>query len=242
MGQVLINNRFLLVRLQLQHVLANQDNVAWALKSLPTSVEEAYRDIMNRIEEGKKKTIALKILSWVLLSRRLLKMRELREALSVNDGEKELTPYLMDPLKVVECCESLITYDDGTQTVRLTHYTLDSFLRKENSSVLLDSYDLAKTCLTYLGFDEFERPCRNQELLKERIEKYTFSAYAVEFWGLHTRGEGEKRPDIQQAIFRTFRSESRSTSFLEIKKSPSYHRYSWSKDITETSSPETGFQ
>src|SRR5271156_6623539 len=189
-----MNYRFLLVRFQVEQVLNNSENIGWALKSLPITVTGAYGQIMDRIEKSQKKQIALKILSWVLLSGRVLKMRELLEALSVKDGEKQLSTDFLVPDKVVEYCESLVTYDKKTQIVRLTHYTLDDFLRKERSSVLLSSVDLAKTCLTYLGFDEFENPCLNEPLLEKRLENHNFSVYAVDFWGLHARGPGEEHP------------------------------------------------
>ena len=168
-----------------------------------------------------------------------MRMRELQEALSIEDGMKELIPvdYLIHPRYVVECCESLVTHDEETQSVRLTHYTLNDFLYKECGSVLLTSVDLARTCITYLDFSAFDVPCRHYRLLVERLEKYRFADYAAQFWGVHTQGDAERHEDFQLAFLRTFAAESKLTSVLEIKKGSSrylYTRYDWSKDISET--------
>ena len=166
-------------------------------------------------------------------------MRELQEALSVEDGMKELIPVddLIHPRYVVECCESLVTHDEETQSVRLTHYTLKDFLYKECRSVLLTSVDLARTCITYLDFSAFDVPCRKFWLHVDRLVKYRFADYAAQFWGVHTQGDAERDEDIQLAFLRTFAAESKPTSVLEIENGlPTYlyNRYNWSKDISET--------
>jgi hypothetical protein len=170
-------------------------------------------------------------------------MGELQEALSVEDGMKELIPVddLIHPRYVVECCESLVTHDEETQAVRLTHYTLNDFLYKECGSVLLTSVDLARTCITYLDFSAFDVPCRRKELTRERLKNYKFIDYAARFWGVHTQGEAERHEDIQLAVLRTFAAESKLTSVLEINKGNPVSNYSsryrhgdWSEDIPET--------
>lgn len=208
--------------------------------SLPRNVPAAYGGVIKRIEEGKNKTTAFKILSWILLARRVLTMRELQEALSVEDGMKDLIPVddLIHPRYVVECCQSLVTHDEETQSVRLTHYTLNDFLSKECGSVLLTSVDLARTCITYLGFNEFDVPCRAYKLLAARLEKYRFADYAAQFWGVHTQGDAERHEDIQFAFLRTFAAGSKPRLVLEIQyRLPRFHHYRdrwWSNDQSET--------
>ena len=224
------------MRFQLEYILAKPTNIRSTFNSLPRNVPDAYRGVIKRIEEGKNKTTAFKILSWILLARWGLSMGELQEALSVEDGMKELIPIddLIHPRYVVECCESLVTHDEETQAVRLTHYTLNDFLYKECESVLLKSVDLARTCITYLDFSAFDVPCRDYWLIEERLEKYRFADYAAQFWGVHTQGDAERHEDIQLAVLRTFASESKRTSFLEIQKGGfSHERYYWSKDVPE---------
>ena len=163
-------------------------------------------------------------------------MRELQEALSVEDDMKDLIPVadLIHPRYVVECCESLVTHDEETQSVRLTHYTLNDFLLAECKSVLLTSVNLARACLTYLDFAEFDVPCREKALLQERLNTYVFAEYAARFWGVHTQGDAERYEDIRSAFLRISSTASKVTSILEMKKLEFYGLYDWSKDIPET--------
>ena len=234
------NSRFLLVRFQLDYILAKPANIRSTFNGVPQNVPDAYRGVIERIEKSPSKTTAFKILSWLLLARRVLTMIELQEALSVDLGVQELIPEteLIDPRYVVECCESLINHDKNTQTVRLTHYTLNDFLNTECATILPTSIYLARTCLTYLNFDEFDKPCRTQELVKERLQLFHFLDYANSFWYVHVQGDAELDQDIQQAIFRFSATPSRQTSFEECRKfrldSYFYYRYDWSIDIFET--------
>jgi len=220
----------------LEYILAKPANIRSTFKSLPKSVPEAYRGVIQRIEEGKSKEIAFKILSWLLLARRVLSMRELQEALSVEDGTKELIHVddLIHPRYLVECCESLVTHDEETKSLRLTHHTLNDFLHDECESVFLTHLDLARICLTYLDFNEFDVPCREATLVEERLRAYNFADYAVNFWGVHVQGEAEQHQDIQGSLLRMFAVESKLTSILEIENLASYKRYDWSMDIPET--------
>jgi hypothetical protein len=165
-------------------------------------------------------------------------MRELQEALSVEDGVKELIPEteFIDPYYVVECCQSLINHDQDTQTVRLAHYTLNDFLRAEYIAVLPTSVYLARTCLTYLNFDEFGIPCREETLVKKRLGAFQFVGYAGSFWDAHAEGDPDLDLDILRAVFRIFATPSRLTSLMELRKvcGTSYQNYDWSTDISET--------
>ena len=230
------NLRFLLVRFQLKHILANPANIRSTFPSLPKNVPDAYEDIIQRIEKSEHKSIAFKVLSWVLLAKRVLNMRELQEALSVEDGMKTLIPEteMIHPRFIVQSCESLVIHDDDTQTVRLIHYTLSDFLHGECRSVLLSAVEIARTCLTYLGLDEFEVPCRQKELVKLRLETHRFADYAVRFCGVHAQGDAELDDDIQRLVLQISATAARMTSLLEIRKIERYYRYNWSRDICET--------
>jgi hypothetical protein len=223
----------------LEYILAKPTNIRLTFNSLPRNAHDAYKGVIKRIEEGKDKATAFKILLWILLARRVLTMGELQEALSIEDGMKELIPVedLNHPRYVVECCESLVTHNEGTQSVRLTRYTLNEFLYTECRSVFLTSVDLARACITYLDFGAFDVPCLKRHLLKQRLEKYRFAEYATLFCGVHTQGDAEQHEDIQLAILRMFAAESKLTSVLEIQNdslSFGYKPYDWSEDISET--------
>jgi hypothetical protein len=71
------------------------------------------------------------------------------------------------------------------------------------------------TCLIYLEFDEFNQVCDNIASLRKRIQSYKFYQYAVQFWGIHTKGEAENSENIQQAVARFLSSENRRNSMLQ---------------------------
>jgi len=82
--------RFLLASLQLQHVLRakGDDNMREALNELPSTPDEAFENILRRIEDQERHsaTTGIRTLTWCYYSRRPLKMEELCQALVVEDG------------------------------------------------------------------------------------------------------------------------------------------------------------
>jgi hypothetical protein len=67
--------------------------------------------------------------------------------------------------------------------------------------------DLAKVCLTYLAFDVFETgACPDERAFEMRMKAHQFSDYAVQYWGVYVRGEGEKDPGVLDALLNLFKS------------------------------------
>jgi len=69
---------------------------------------------------------------------------------------------------------------------------------------------LAKTCLTYLSFHEFEEPCSQADLLKKRV------GYAARYWAYHAK-EAEQCPDVQNAVLACLASEAKTNSILQLE-------------------------
>lgn len=216
-----LTNRFLLAKLQLDYILnapTNRKKKA-ALESLPTTLLEAYTDVMKRIEKLQEwfKDLALKTLSWVLHAKRPLLMAELREAIAVEDTFTDLDEDdLTDPGILVENCAGFVVHEKSSGIVRLAHKTVAKFLKSQQQ--LSTPVGLAKTCLTYLSFDIFEEgPCKIKDL-KYRLKRYRFSIYAAQFWGRHTIGQAEESPDIQKTVLRLFASENKKNSMLQLER------------------------
>jgi hypothetical protein len=212
--------RFRLVEFQLKYVLRQGGpvgiNAALSEKSLPKSLPEAYRKVMDQMEEGQKK-FAFHIMSWIFHAGRLLTICELCEALSINDDSEDLREELIpQPDSIVESCESLVEVDKDSQEVRFTHQTVNEFLREHCTMQMLSSADLAKSCLIYLGFPEFDEPCLEIQFLEQRFEKYKFSNYAARFWSLHTKGAGETRVEVRERLYTAFISAEREHSLDQL--------------------------
>lgn len=193
-----------------------------ALKVLPVNLDNVYEGVMDRIEGRGKydKKLAMQILSWVFHAARPLHMEELREALSIRPGDKELDDTgFLPPETIVEACGSLVVYDESSRIVRFAHYSVQEYLGNKD---LPSSIHLANICLIYLALNGFKDPCPDQGSMKIRLEKYKFSEYAVRFWGLHTKGEGENSPETRHRILEIFTSETTRNSVLQMER---YKRY-----------------
>jgi hypothetical protein len=190
-----------------------------ALISLPNSLPEAYEKVIDQMELGQKE-LAFAIMSWIFRTPRPLKMYELCDALAIDVEKGELRrDLILETEQIIEACESLVEYDFVSHDVRFSHYSVYEFLRDHPSRIndLLRPVDLAKTCLAYLGFNHFDKPCVSWESTVERAEKHTFSCYAAQYWGIHIDGEAENSPEISETIFRIFTSKTKMDSILEME-------------------------
>lgn len=186
-----------------------------ALKSLPVSEIEAYKQIMARIRAGTSHTsaTAIRTLTWIFHAARPLRMDELLEALyaeeklsGIDVGQKFLSA------DIIEMCHSLIVHDESSGIVRFIHLTIQEFLKSLDLSVI----NLAKTCLAYLEYDAFNDICSDRKSMESRVQMYRFSLYAAKFWGFHVRGEAESLSCVQQTIFRLLASENKRNSILQM--------------------------
>ena len=180
-----------------------------ALSTLPKDMPEAYKEVLDRIKKAEGEETARQVLSWLFHAQRPLKMGELREALSIETDppDKDLYPkYFINPAQILNYCQGLVELDHRSQIIRFTHYTVQEFLTK-NQATLLGRTDLAKVCLTYLTFDVLELgPCTSWKAFNQRKETYQFSDYAMRYWGLYVRGEGEEDAKILDSLLNLFRS------------------------------------
>lgn len=211
--------RFLLAELQLDYVLGKIDprEMNHALDSLPTGVTEVYNDILDRIGEkgADAKQFAMRVLSLIFYAARPLRMTELREALSVREGDRELNEqFMLHPSAILQVCQSLVTYEERNDVVRFTHYSVQEFL----AGCKLLSHDVAaKACLASLEFDMLEKGSYSQiPLLLHQDGPVTFLRYALEFWGFHAKAAGES-PDVQKAVLKILGSENKRKWILQFE-------------------------
>jgi Ankyrin repeats (3 copies)/Ankyrin repeats (many copies) len=216
--ELLIKLRFLLARFQLDHILdkVRPRDAINALNTLPTDMDSAYTEVLDRIDKTGGKGIAIQILSWLFHAQRPLKMDELQEVLSIELDDTELNrDYFIEPDKIIHHCQGLVESDETN--VRFTHYTVQEFLRNKYYDNLLAPKDLAKVCLTYLTFDVFENgPFSDRKSFNECWETHKFAEYAVRYWGIYTRGEGEKDRYVIDSIFKLFQSSHKRRTMHQL--------------------------
>ena len=169
---------------------------------------------MVRIENSSPddKELALRILSWISRALRPLRMNELLEALVTevvlpNTTLEEALQCLLSPSDIIECCKSLVIYEESSGLVRFAHFTVQEFLNSHAPADFPPQTHLAKTCLAYLAFPEFDEPSPIKSVLQDRLEKYEFSQYAAQYWGRHSQGDAEIK--FENEIFEIFQSQGK---------------------------------
>lgn len=193
-----------------------------AIDTVPSNMSSAYGDIIKRIETSRPgdKELATRIFSWICRSMRPLSMEELLEALVVEELEADLTleGVLQDklsPADVIECCKSLVIHEKSSGLVRFTHFTVQEYIESNAQEILPMETHLAKTCLAYLAFPEFDE-LKSRSELRHLLSKYRFGRYVGMFWDDHTRGEAESSLDVQRAFVYVFGRQRKAASVLQL--------------------------
>ena len=194
------------------------------LGTLPSSVHEAYRRLLDRTTD---KDSVSKILSWIYHAKRPLSMGELREAIVVEPEDKTLKrDILPSPDMVIECCEGLVVWEPTNfweaDTVRFLHSSVRTFMDKEKPRILLPLKDITRVCLTYLSFDDFESTIGPDS----QQEWFGFRVFAATNWHSYMKGEVEGDVQVQTDFLRLVTSQTKRESMLSIidKKRGLYHR------------------
>ena len=239
--------RFLLAQLHLDSLIGKRSPkaVRTALKKLPTGSEaydQAYKEAMERIEgqETDLEDLAKQVLSWITCAKRPLTTSELRHALAVEIGESELDQDNIPEIEdMVSVCAGLVTVDEESDVVRLVHYTTQEYFERTWTSWFSNAQeDIAKTCVTYLSFDDFEAgPCPTDEEFEARLELNPFYEYAARYWGYHVNTastkvqhsipefleNGAKVPSSNQAMMASLEYHRRGHSQRMAKKMTGVH-------------------
>jgi hypothetical protein len=200
--------RFLLANIQLTYVLLEtaQANMREALKSLPS----IYRRHTSKSWRGLELVANIRAvwtLSWIFHACQPLAMDELREALIIQVKKKTdtLDEANMEDLlaaDILECCQSLVVYEESSVVVQFSHPTVQEFLKSQirESQIELPAFDLATTCLAYKVFEEGLLWIDSYALRPRLVAKFKFSSIAAEFWSVHSSGQAEDHPDVRMAV------------------------------------------
>lgn len=197
--------------------------------SFPTETDQAYDQIVVRITKSglHSARLAFRTLSWIFHSRRRMRIDELVEAISVEPDDTSLNKQRLERLNVkeiVNSCKSFVTFQEITQEIGFSHETVNAYFNKTIDSAaesplkehLLSALTaLARTCITYLGFREFEEPCP-EEALGDRVANHRFFAYAAQYWGSHTAGVAEQSSDVQKITLSVFGCDGKRNSMVQM--------------------------
>ncbi|OJJ67524.1 hypothetical protein ASPBRDRAFT_135181, partial [Aspergillus brasiliensis CBS 101740] len=187
---------FLLATLQLnqlkESVCGTPRDVKEKLQHLPGR-NESYTRALEIIRASENRESALKLLRIVAFARRDLKVEEARHAFAVNLEDAFLdTDYLPAITFMERICAGLVIIDLNADKIELIHPTAKDYLTNELRAGSL----LARICITYLSFAEFQgNDCKTEEELISRKETYAFYEYSAINWDSHL-GDAEANSEI----------------------------------------------
>ena len=167
-----------------------------ALNTPPFTLHATYERILDRVNQGNKESQQLvqRSLRWLSCSKEQLTSLALCEAVSIELGDTTLNRSAVpDEQEILRACSSLVRRSASGNSIELAHFTVKQFLAigidpldieynnyRINSE--FDDVELAKTCLTYLSFDDFGS--WNHDSLKssyDRFEPFAFHQFAVRY-------------------------------------------------------------
>ncbi|KAF8242656.1 hypothetical protein K440DRAFT_671281 [Wilcoxina mikolae CBS 423.85] len=146
------------------------DGIRAALRNLPKDLPETYQRALEKIHKRitSDALMAKKTFQWIICAKRPLFMDELKEALAVKPGDKDLNYNRIpnDDSRIIRACANLVVFDKDTCKVSLAHHTVQEFLLGRPMSTAISSTfrfnlsrannELAEVCLTYFHFNAFE--------------------------------------------------------------------------------------
>jgi hypothetical protein len=182
-----------------------QTDIRKALDELPEDLEDTYHGIIERIRSQPKPhaRCAEQVLMWLTYAKEPLPGEVLQHALAVEPDSKTFDfGCITEVNHLVSACAGLVTIDAESGIIHLVHSTTHDYLKGLYPDAEIN---IAKTCLTYLGFEIFDKACMSEMLLKERLRDFAFSGYAAKYWAEHTRGPYNER-ELQTSLLETFRS------------------------------------
>ena len=211
-----------------------------ALDDLPPTLNATYERILGRVSQNNKavETLVSRTLRWIvhrsLDAGPCWTTAALCEAVSVNIGdEKRDATAICDETDILRWCSSLVRKSANDSSLELAHFTVKEFLLNlgNEESTEFAAYrvgpgrneiDLAKVCLTYLNFEDFDQRRRGNEQVSEcRFEEYPLRKYAVHCGLDHSR---EYLDDCELlSLVKQFMRPSKSNNLL-----------SWAEDFAHT--------
>jgi hypothetical protein len=180
--------RILLAKLHLDFIcgLRSDRSIKEALVTIPSTMYHTYDEILEQLMFKNPESIEdiKSILQWLAYSMVPLTLEQLAEAISIRPEDSSLDEagIVTDAMDLVALCGTLVTakpqntsggtYEDlrGPQItlITLSHASVEEYLKSgKMNSELKKTFDmdaehvnlsLAKTCLQYIGFDDFKEP------------------------------------------------------------------------------------
>ena len=157
-------SRFLWVYFQIIELCdaASDEGVRDILEHLPEGLYETYSRIFRKIAKTRSNPTVLKIMKWMVCSKRLLRVEELQEAVAFDPHDKSWNAdKIPDADRMIKSCYGLVVRDSENDIVRLAHHTVQQYLVSPQGS----TPDLCSE-----GFEDPTRPMARVHFWPELYE------------------------------------------------------------------------
>ncbi|KAK2744436.1 hypothetical protein FQN55_006763 [Onygenales sp. PD_40] len=165
-------------------------------------LEPIYGPIVWRIfshPDATLRHLANQVFLWIACAPSPLTAPQLQHALAVKIGGSKLAQNNLRSIKdIVSACAGLVVVDNETSIVKFVHSTAHEYFRQTREKWFPNAEsDLAKICITYLSYSDFETGCcRTHAQLAQRLQSYPLYSYASKNWGgLVRKGMAPNEPN-----------------------------------------------
>jgi hypothetical protein len=201
---ILTFNRFLFVGLNIRYLCEQPTgrHILMELERLQTAqttnkpMDRTYDRILEAIrnQPAACATLAIRTLAWLVKSQRILTIKELQIAVSLEADMTKLEKIDMpDEEKLIDICFGLVMMDDVNKTVRLAHFTAQEYLNRMNIIPQNSDTTLAIACTTYLSFDEFKKnACPSCQDYRHRCNRHHYFEYSVANISFHLNSSNQE--------------------------------------------------
>lgn len=186
--------RFLLAKLHMDSLATKRTPkaVQQALQNLPTEIGDTYDQAMQRIEatNDDDRRIVMNFLLWIAFSIRPLSVAEVEHASAITASTSDIDPdEVLGAGELTSMCAGLVIID-ASDIVRLVHFSAQNYFREKREKLFPKGDTiLARDCLTYLSFKDFDTGASSgpteSEDFKQRTIKYPLLEYSCSYWGIH---------------------------------------------------------
>ncbi|KAL9598673.1 MAG: hypothetical protein Q9219_004342 [cf. Caloplaca sp. 3 TL-2023] len=168
--------------------------VEFALRNLPTQISDMYDQIMERLKatNDDDRDIVMNFLQWIAFASRPLSVAEIEHASAIVPGTKDFDrDNILEARELASMCAGLVVVDSSNR-VRLVHLSAQDYFREHRERWFFDGHaTLARKCLTYLSYTEFDAGVcsglSEKEDFGKKVEQYPLIDYCCSCWGFHAR-------------------------------------------------------
>ncbi|KAK5636393.1 hypothetical protein RRF57_012105 [Xylaria bambusicola] len=177
-----------------------EDDIRDRLGKLPTTLENTYKEIYNRIADRseRERQIADRAFQWVMSSCTPLSTKLLIQAISQDpDGDATKPVGNVDEKLLLEICQHFLVIDPRRKVWKFPHLSMREYFEKSHWKPVQTNCLVASVCLVLLLNDTDTQP-----ILRDRVDDSDLNFYARHHWMVHVKrheegidGQTEKESD-----------------------------------------------